>query len=155
MRRSREISSPTAFSTSFPPRSCTIIYRICYKSFVANLELADVLCSFTICYRNDSVHRRCRSGIGDILSPLLPRTRSTASLPEMNSNADAVIVTRRSRGRLVAGARRSSPSIRAPCGALMLQNICKAFEQGKVGLKKNNNDNSQIWKNDDLDKCGF
>ena len=54
----------------------------------------------------------------------------------MNSNADAVIVTRRSSGRLVAGARRSSPSIRAPCGALMLQNICKAFEQEKLGLKK-------------------
>jgi len=40
----------------FPARSCTIIYRKCYKSFVASLELANLLCSFTMCYRNDSVY---------------------------------------------------------------------------------------------------
>ena len=53
----------------FPARSCTIIYRKCYKSFVASLELANLLCSFTMCYRNDSVVLEL-PGRHEILSPL-------------------------------------------------------------------------------------
>ena len=35
----------------FTPRSCTIIYRKDYKNYVAHLELAILLCNFTMCYR--------------------------------------------------------------------------------------------------------